>query len=364
MSNNVSNETYETRREYYLREKCFRIQNQITFLKNCIEEQVLPRSAPRQIHSQAHPFTNAARAYLEDGVNTLHNKATVLKSRCRQHLPGHLVERLQHNAETHRQQLENKLSRLCTSSSWKTAGNTGLITNLSNRPLRQVETEALSLGLKFDTGKSSNRYLDDIIRNTKYNDSDIDKGFKQGFTTCLSALAGSSRPVIPRRYLVALRDLARNSDIVISPSDKGGGVIILDRTTYESKMNELLSDNVTYHKETPGRCKKKSEKFNKEARRLLRRSEKGKQLLHLLEEKPRPAQMKGLPMIHKEGIPMRPITSGIGSAPHRLAKCLAKPLSAALGIISCSHLKKSADLLDRLKDVDVRGMKMASFDVK
>ena len=69
--------------------------------------------------------------------------------------------------------------------------------------------------------------------------------------------------------------------------------------------------------------------------------------------------------LHKEGIPMRPITSGIGSAPHRLAKCLAKPLSAALGTISCSDLKKkSADLLDRLKDVDVRGKKMASFDVK
>ena len=89
-----------------------------------------------------------------------------------------------------------------------------------------------------------------------------------------------------------------------------------------------------------------------------------KRLLHLLEEKPRPAQMRGLPKLHKEGIPMRPITSGIGSAPHRLAKCLAKPLSAALGTISCSHLKNSADLLDRLKDVDVRGKKMASFDVK
>ena len=61
---------------------------------------------------------------------------------------------------------------------------------------------------------------------------------------------------------------------------------------------------------------------------------------------------------------MRPITSGIGSAPHRLAKCLAKPLSAALGTISCSHLKNSADLLDRLKDVDISGKKMVSLDVK
>ena len=176
MSNYVSNEPYETRREYYLREKCFLIKYQVSFLNNCIEEQVLPRSAPRQLHSQEHPFTKSARAYLEDGVNTLRNKATVLESRSQQALPRHLDERLHHSARRHRQQLDDKLSRLCASSPWKTAGNTGLITNLSSRPLSQVETEALSLGLKFDTGKNSCSYLDDIIRNTKYADSDIDKG--------------------------------------------------------------------------------------------------------------------------------------------------------------------------------------------
>ena len=60
---------------------------------------------------------------------------------------------------------------------------------------------------------------------------------------------------------------------------------------------------------------------------------------------------------------MRPITSGVGSAPQRLAKCHAKPLSAVLGSISCSHLKNFADLLDRLRDIDVRGNRMVSFDV-
>ena len=222
MSNNVSNERYETRREYYLREKCFRIRNQVWFLKNCLEEQVLPRSAPRQLHSDEHPFTNAARAYLEDSVKTLCNKETILESQFRQPLPRHLEERLQRIAGSHRKQLQDKLSRLCATSSWRSAGNTGLITNLSSRALSQDETEALSLGLKFDTGKSSGSYLDDMIRNTKYTDSDIDKGFKQGFVTCLSAVASSSHPAVPRRYLVALQHLSRDSDIVITPSDRGG----------------------------------------------------------------------------------------------------------------------------------------------
>ena len=38
---------------------------------------------------------------------------------------------------------------------------------------------------------------------------------------------------------------------------------------------------------------------------------------------------------------MHPITSGIGIAPHRLAKVLAKPLSAALGVISGAHLPRA-----------------------
>ena len=61
---------------------------------------------------------------------------------------------------------------------------------------------------------------------------------------------------------------------------------------------------------------------------------------------------------------MRLITSGIGSAPHRLAKLLAKPLSKALGSISEAHLQNSGDLLERLKDVNFRNKRLASFDVK
>ncbi|XP_069986355.1 uncharacterized protein [Penaeus vannamei] len=74
--------------------------------------------------------------------------------------------------------------------------------------------------------------------------------------------------------------------------------------------------------------------------------------------------MRGLPKVHKPGVPMRPITSGIVSAPHRLAKCLAKSLSAAMGVISDSHLKNSTDLIRRLQSSVYKNKKLASFDVK
>ena len=66
---------------------------------------------------------------------------------------------------------------------------------------------------------------------------------------------------------------------------------------------------------------------------------------------------------HKPGIPLRPITSGIGSAPHRIAKILAKPLSEKLGSISGAHLKNSGELKEKLKNIPVKNKKMISIDV-
>ena len=74
--------------------------------------------------------------------------------------------------------------------------------------------------------------------------------------------------------------------------------------------------------------------------------------------------MRGLPKLHKANVPMRPITSGIGSAPHRLAKVLARPLSSALGTISDAHLRNTDDLMEQIKDVDLTDKYLASFDVK
>ena len=73
--------------------------------------------------------------------------------------------------------------------------------------------------------------------------------------------------------------------------------------------------------------------------------------------------MRGLPKIHKPGVPMRPITNGTDSAPHALASELAKPLTKTLGSISGCHLKNSSDLIERLKSRRLRNKKLVGLDV-
>ena len=192
----------------------------------------------------------------------------------------------------------------------------------------------------------------------------MEKGFSQGVIACCKAMADSKPKTIPKRFETALRNLGKNKDIIITTADKGGGVIIMDKVDYTRKMMELLTDKSTYEGKYEGFAKEKANEFNKQARKILRKSEKGKKLLHLIEEDPKPPRMRGLPKIHKPGIPMRPITSGIGSAPHRLAKHLAKPLSQSLGSISGTHLRNSGDLINRIKNIDFTDKIIASFDVK
>ncbi|XP_043197909.1 uncharacterized protein LOC122368238 [Amphibalanus amphitrite] len=237
--------------------------------------------------------------------------------------------------------------------------------NLSSRTLNDYESEALALGLKFDSGRDKYSFADHVERNYRWNDSDVEKGYIQGILTCCKALSDKQPGSLPRRYLKALRDLANDSGIIVTQADKGGGIVIMDRAQYIQKMQDLLSDKDTYEKKGSGFNDKENKVFNKEARKILKRSERGKKLQHALEEAPTAPKMRGLPKVHKSGTPMRPITSGIGSAPHKLAKILAKPLTNALGSISGAHIKNTAEMMETLKEVrQVDDKKLASFDVR
>ena len=237
--------------------------------------------------------------------------------------------------------------------------------NLSSRTVSDYETEALALGLKFDSGKDKYSFADHLERNYRWYDSDVEKGYIQGILTCCKALSDKEPGSLPRRYSKALRDLSSDNDIIVTQADKGGGIVIMDKVSYIQKMQDLLSDEETYEKKQTGFNDKENKVFNKEARKVLKRSERGKKLYHTLEEAPSAPKMRGLPKVHKSGTPMRPITSGIGSAPRKLAKILAKPLSQALGSISESHIKNTSEMMERLKTVEqVNDRKMASFDVR
>ena len=355
----------EENQEYLTKRKLSSSFNRLKFLNDCILEQVLPKSAPQQLKNKDHPFSALARSYLNEACAEIKDKIYVLRDELKGvRMSNRLQTKLNEFNEKQQANHKRKLKSLCDASPWKEAGNVEIVTNLSARPLSDYEKEALSLGFKFDTGRDKNHYVEHVRRNYKWSEDDIEKGFIQGILICCKALTDQEPDKLPRRYMTALKTLANDPSIIITQADKGGGIVLIDRADYVKKMNALLQDSDTYEKKAPGYVEKLSKKFNQEARKILKNSEKGKQLLHHLEEAPTAPRMRGLPKLHKPTVPMRPITSGIGSAPHRIAKILARPLSSSLGAINDSHLRNTDDLMERIKDVDFSDKCLASFDVK
>ena len=75
-----------------------------------------------------------------------------------------------------------------------------------------------------------------------------------------------------------------------------------------------------------------------------------------------PPQMYGLPKIYKDGTPLRPIVSAIGSPTYRLAKKLAGILHPLAGRTD-SYVKNSLEFAQRVREIETQGEMMISFDV-
>ena len=354
---------------------CYSIRNRKNFLIRCLEEKILPKSSIKCLRLSNHPFPDYSKKYLENEISKLRTEETQ-KFEYTRKMGTNLnyttlnVDAVKQNIrnfvsnfnEKQKRDHEKKIKELCENSRWKEIGNQDLITNLSNTELNNYERESLSLGLKFATGTESHTSLMELFKkNYRTQDSEFDRGFIQGIL--ISNYKQNPDPIIPKRYIDALKNLSKNNNIRITPSDKGGAIVIMNTVDYISKMQTLLSDSTTYIKTTMKEIETETELFNKSAKQIFQKLDDNKRWKRLINYRPTVPTLYGLPKTHKEGVPMRPIISGIGGAAHDIAREVAKLLTPLLGKVSDSHLKHSGALLKRIKNLTTKTKKLVSFDV-
>ena len=123
----------------------------------------------------------------------------------------------------------------------------------------------------------------------------------------------STFPLSPE-HMKTLNDLKRNKDIIITRPDKGRATVVLHKTDYVDKMMTILTDEAKFQKLGPTQDHDRTFKIETELQNYL------KSLLHNQEisetafnssapigsTRPR---MYGVPKIHKDHVPMRPILS-------------------------------------------------------
>ncbi|KAI8487847.1 hypothetical protein Bbelb_342950 [Branchiostoma belcheri] len=153
---------------------------------------------------------------------------------------------------------------------------------------------------------------------------------------------------ITREERTALKDLATNQDILILPADKGRCTVVLDREQYDRK------DPTNKFK---GKISSALKKLQTEG--VLDRPT----YLKLNPTTEQPPAFYGLPKIHKQSVPLRPIVSSIGSVTYELAGFLAKILGPLVGK-SQHHVQNSADFVNKIKDIHVEDDEtITSYDV-
>ena len=346
--------------------------NRRNFLQRCIEEKVIPQSIPFKTKTSQHIFPEYIETYMQHTVKTLKHQesttrhtANLLKTRLIKnkqldattlndiHTKTHAISKKQVSTQN------RKLSSLCTNSRWTKIGNKNLIHNISNYTPTPTELEALSLGLKFATGLRNNNTTDLIQRNYRQSDSEFTKGFIQGILSTTSLNPSLNQTLIPKRYVTALSQLKHNNEIHITPSDKGGGIVIMNSVDYLTKMDTLLQDTNVYSPTNLTAIEKSTKDFISKFKQLTDKS-----WHNLIEYHPKIPTLYGLPKTHKPNVPLRPITSAIGSTPHRIAKAISKILTPLLGTISPSHIRHSGHLLEQIRNINTNDMLLASLDVE
>ncbi|BHF71032.1 hypothetical protein SprV_0401408600 [Sparganum proliferum] len=162
-------------------------------------------------------------------------------------------------------------------------------------------------------------------------------------------MAHRPREVLSKVERDALRELKADKDLVIVPADKGRSTVVLDRTDYLQKAKGLLEDRQFYVPCATNPVKA----LTREVNATLLTLENSGTITPTDRRMARPqdtalARFYGLPKVHKDGAPLRPIVSLKGTPTYGLAKWLFRRLKF-LTAESDTTVSSSAQFLEKLK---------------
>ena len=119
--------------------------------------------------------------------------------------------------------------------------------NLSNRQLDEDEKELLSLGMNFAIPQHK-LLIKEIITSTESTTRLLDPPSAQELQECVKSCIDKYKKThykteFGKRQSRALSRLQNDKSIVILPSDKGNATVVMNRTDYLKKIQDILDDN-------------------------------------------------------------------------------------------------------------------------
>ena len=207
-----------------------------------------------------------------------------------------------------------------------------VIFNFSNRVLSKEQEEILRLGLHFGFSSSKVSFVDHYVQFERFAQQLAKlKKDNENFEEVISKIKTLAQDGYKHKpnnncklNLDLLEELRQDKDIIVTSPDKGRGVVLLNKTDYVRKTKEILDDETKF-KKIDGDWFKIILKLEDKLNRLLR-SIKDKlpenSFDYLFASGSLPGILYGLPKIHKDNCPIRPILAAIGTFNYNCAKFL------------------------------------------
>ncbi|CAF3447999.1 unnamed protein product [Rotaria sp. Silwood1] len=166
------------------------------------------------------------------------------------------------------------------------------------------------------------------------------------------------------KYRRLLRNLKNDKSILVTRPDNGRGVVLLDKIDYLSKIHNILNDTTKFSFLSYDLTITRETKLIKLLNRLLDEGSISKDFYILA--KPFgsiPSRLYGLPKVHKEDVPLRPVVSAIKTFNYGLGKALSRLLSQF--IEKTNMVRDSFSFVDELLALPkcMSQYKMVSFDI-
>lgn len=160
--------------------------------------------------------------------------------------------------------------------------------------------------------------------------------------------------------------LKQEKELIILKADKGNITVALNKTDYLNKMYELLNDNVTYKKIKNDPTLNLERRNNKIINWLKTKGyideTTSKKLMTYKSVAPK---MYGLPKIHKENVPLRPIVASTEAPVRNLSIYISEILKIAFENFNEFRIRDTFVFVENMKNFCLpRGFVLVSFDAK
>ena len=194
---------------------------------------------------------------------------------------------------------------------------------------------------------------------------------KHACNSYINAANNVCKTVKNKKFHETLEKLSKDSEIKVTNFDKGNGIVILNSDDYISKLDQIVSDTTKFEDIKSTNCQFCEDPVVKNEGKLCRYLKKyvkphvsSEIYDDILPCGSQPGKLYGMAKIHKDGCPLRPVVSMIGTAEYKLAKYLDNLIKPNIpNQYMLGSTNELLSVLDNFEDKINENQFMVSFDV-